>query len=149
MRWAKQQGDVTGYPHSAMHVEPTSAGKRLIDEYDQNASGSLEQDELGKALLPEPFATIDADQDGNLSVRELTQSVDAAANRLPNLAIPEMNGAGAMEICVSTAEGVCDFISAMDKNRRRFISESERPAAKRAYDRAIDRYMKIASEAAN
>ncbi len=28
-----------------------------------------------------------------------------------------MNGGGAMEICVSTAEGVCDFISAMDTAR--------------------------------
>ena len=28
-----------------------------------------------------------------------------------------MNGAGAMEICVSTAAGVCDFISAMDTER--------------------------------
>src|SRR5690606_1264533 len=37
--------------------------------------------------------------------------------QLPNLAVPEMNGGGAMEICVSTAEGVCDFISAMDTER--------------------------------
>jgi hypothetical protein len=28
-----------------------------------------------------------------------------------------MNGVGAMEICVTTAEGVCDFISAMDTQR--------------------------------
>ncbi len=39
------------------------------------------------------------------------------ADQLPNLAMPEMNGVGAMEICVSTAEGVCDFISAMDTPR--------------------------------
>jgi hypothetical protein len=31
--------------------------------------------------------------------------------------IPEMNGIGAQEICVSTALGVCDFISAMDTER--------------------------------
>src|SRR6185369_2459119 len=35
----------------------------------------------------------------------------------PNYAIPEMNGSGAMEICVSAAHGVCDFISAMDTER--------------------------------
>jgi hypothetical protein len=40
-----------------------------------------------------------------------------AAEQLPNLAIPEMNGAGAMELPVSVAEGVCDFISAMDTRR--------------------------------
>jgi hypothetical protein len=43
--------------------------------------------------------------------------MERVADRLPNLAIPAMNGAGAMEICVSTAEGVCDFISAMDTAR--------------------------------
>jgi hypothetical protein len=52
-----------------------------------------------------------------LTERELTAAVNRAADRLPNLAVPEMNGAGAMEICVSTAEGVCDFISAMDTAR--------------------------------
>jgi hypothetical protein len=36
---------------------------------------------------------------------------------LPNLAIPEMNGIGAQEICVTSAMRVCDFISAMDTQR--------------------------------
>ena len=36
---------------------------------------------------------------------------------MPNLAIPEMNGVGAMEVVVSVPEGVCDFISAMDTPR--------------------------------
>jgi hypothetical protein len=39
------------------------------------------------------------------------------ADRLPNLALPAMDGGGAMEIVVSTPEGVCDFISAMDTAR--------------------------------
>src|SRR5204862_7143076 len=39
------------------------------------------------------------------------------SKRLPNLAIPEMNGIGAQEICVTTAQGLCDFISAMDTDR--------------------------------
>ena len=38
---------------------------------------------------------------------------------LPNLNIPEMGGIGAQEICVTTAMGVCDFISAMDTFRER------------------------------
>jgi hypothetical protein len=37
--------------------------------------------------------------------------------RLPNLAVPEMDGIGAQEICVTTAQGLCDFISAMDTQR--------------------------------
>jgi hypothetical protein len=39
------------------------------------------------------------------------------ADQLPNLALPAMNGVGAMEIFVNMAEGVCDFISAMDTPR--------------------------------
>jgi hypothetical protein len=38
-------------------------------------------------------------------------------NNLPNYAIPEMNGIGAQEICVTSAMKVCDFISAMDTQR--------------------------------
>ena len=38
-------------------------------------------------------------------------------DKLPNLIVPEMNGIGAQEICVTTAMGVCDFISAMDTER--------------------------------
>ena len=38
-------------------------------------------------------------------------------DQLPNLAIPSMMGGGALEIFVSTPEGVCDFISAMDTHR--------------------------------
>src|SRR5262249_48696833 len=44
-------------------------------------------------------------------------SVTRASKNLPNLAIPEMNGIGAQEICVTTSQGVCDFISAMDTVR--------------------------------
>src|SRR4029077_1959350 len=73
--------------------------------------------ETAAALLPERFEQIDADMSGGLSLAELIASHDRAAEQLPNLAIPEMNGVGAMEICVSTSEGVCDFISAMDTAR--------------------------------
>jgi len=68
-------------------------------------------------LLPEPFRDIDADGDGQLTASELTLSNERAANQLPNVALPAMDGGGAMEIFVSTAEGVCDFISAMDTAR--------------------------------
>ncbi len=117
MRWCKEQGGVTGYPHSAMHVNPPAAAKRLLDELDMNSDGTLSQKESSQGLLPEPISKIDEDRNGSLSLRELTTSIDRAADQLPNLAVPEMNGAGAMEICVSTAEGVCDFVSAMDTAR--------------------------------
>lgn len=58
-----------------------------------------------------------SDRDGALIEAELIESHARVADRLPNLAVPEMNSVGAMEICVSTAAGVCDFISAMDTSR--------------------------------
>lgn len=117
MRWAKEQGGVTGYPHSAMHVNPQASARRFFERFDGDDSESLTRAELKSALLPQSFADLDENQDASLSLRELEIGIEAAANELPNLCVPEMNGAGAMEICVSTAEGVCDFISAMDTER--------------------------------
>jgi hypothetical protein len=67
--------------------------------------------------LPELFAASDADRDGLLTAAELQAAHQRAAGRLPNLAIPELNGVGAQEIFVTTAQGLCDFISAMDTAR--------------------------------
>jgi len=119
MRWAKQQGGVTGYAHSAsgLAIDPAPAAKRLLARWDSNQDQVISRDETLAALLPESFATIDANSNGLLELAELTDSHHRAADQLPNLAIPEMNGVGAMEICVTTAEGVCDFISAMDTRR--------------------------------
>ncbi|MDV6032066.1 MAG: hypothetical protein F9B45_18630 [Phycisphaera sp. RhM] len=117
MRWAKQQGGVTGYPHSAMHVNPGAAAQRMIRRYDRDQDQFLSRAETSDALLPKPFAKTDIDGNGKLDLSELAQTIDAAADEIPNWCVPEMNGAGAMEICVSTAEGVCDFISAMDTER--------------------------------
>ena len=117
MKWAKQQGGVTGYPHSAMHVNPDALSKRTIADYDSDGDGFLSQSESAAALLPKPFAVCDVDGDAQLSQDDLLKTIDLAADEIPNLCVPEMNGAGAMEICVSTAEGVCDFISAMDTER--------------------------------
>ena len=117
MRWAKEQGGVTGFPHSAMIVNPSAAAERMVKRLDQNKNGLLDGREVADALLPEAFHEIDADRDQQISLRELQQSHDRAADELPNLAVPEMNGAGSLEICVATAEGVCDFISCMDTQR--------------------------------
>ncbi len=119
MRWAKAQGGITGYAHSAsgLWVDPVPAARRLLKKYDLDGDGVLSSDEAQPALLPETWAAIDSDGDRRLDEMELTASHDRVADRLPNLAIPEMNGVGAMEICVTTAEGVCDFISAMDTRR--------------------------------
>ncbi len=119
MRWAKQQGGFTGYAHSAsgLHLNSAAAANRLIEQGDTDGDRRLNQREAARELLPASFAAIDTDRDEMLDVRELSASVDVAAEQLPNLAIPEMNGVGAMEICVTVAEGVCDFISAMDTAR--------------------------------
>ena len=119
MRWAKKQGGVTGYAHSAsgLHIDPTAAASRLLKNSDTNGDQRLDQQEAARQLLPASFAKIDTDRDALLDVRELRASIDQAAEQLPNLAISEMNGVGAMEICVAVSEGVCDFISAMDTAR--------------------------------
>lgn len=119
MRWAKKQGAVTGYAHSAsgLAVNPQQAAGRLIRQLDANNDGKLTEVEAGRGLLPEAFGRIDADKDGFITEAELVQSHTRVMNVLPNLAIPQMDGIGAQEVCVTTAMGLCDFISAMDTNR--------------------------------
>ena len=121
MKWGKDQGAVTGYAHSAngLGVNPKEAPKRLLAALDTNNDGLISKTEAknGWWPLPEPFATIDANNDGDLSPAELAKSVERALDKLPNLNIPNMDGIGAQEICVTTALGVCDFISAMDTAR--------------------------------
>lgn len=121
LRWAKQQGGVTGYAHSGsgLQIEPAAAAKRMLLALDANKDDKLDADEAANGLLPEPFATADANRDGALSEAELTASHDRVADVLPNLAIPELNSVGAQEIFVTTALGLCDFISAMDTARLR------------------------------
>ncbi|KAF0172146.1 MAG: Uncharacterized protein FD161_4128 [Limisphaerales bacterium] len=121
LRWAKQQGGVTGYAHSGsgLQIEPAAAAKRMLLALDANKDGKLDADEAANGLLPEPFATTDGNRDGALSEAELTASHDRVADVLPNLAIPELNSVGAQEIFVTTALGLCDFISAMDTARLR------------------------------
>lgn len=119
MRWAKAQGGVTGYAHSAsgLQIEPLAAAKRLMNDLDTNRDELLSLSEAERGLLPQPFRVVDSDGDHAVILSELVASLDRAADQLPNLAVPEMNGVGAMEICVSTAMGACDFISAMDTAR--------------------------------
>jgi hypothetical protein len=119
LRWAKEQGGVTGYAHSAsgLAIDPPTAAARLLAKADANGDKRLIKAEAEAVLLPESWAVIDENRDGLLVESELAAAHERVADQLPNLAVPEMNGVGAMEICVSTAEGVCDFISAMDTPR--------------------------------
>jgi len=117
MRWAKEQGGVTGYPHSDMRGDAAATAKWLLKRLDANGDAELTTAEIGMAVLPEPIEKIDADRNRSISLAELTASGERATNELPNLLIPSMQGAGAMEILVSVPEGVCDFISAMDTGR--------------------------------
>ncbi|MBL9142981.1 MAG: CehA/McbA family metallohydrolase [Verrucomicrobiaceae bacterium] len=116
MRWTKQQGGFTGYPHSGsgMQVNSSVAAKRTLDLFDANKDARLTADETKDALLPEPFDKVDFDHDGGLNEAELVNSNERVIDLLPNVAIPD---AGGHEIFVTTAHGVCDFISAMDTAR--------------------------------
>jgi hypothetical protein len=119
MRWAKEQGGYAGYAHSAsgLAISPPAASDRLLKRLDADESGSIDAEEASGELLPLAFSRIDLDRNARLSRDELVVAHQSAAQQLPNFAIPEMNGVGAMEICVSTVAGVCDFISAMDTAR--------------------------------
>jgi hypothetical protein len=119
MRWAKAQGAYCGYAHSAngLHVNARAAAKRLLTDLDANRDGKLTREETAKGLLPELFDNIDTNKDGFLSESELAGSIVRTSSRLPNLAIPELDGIGAQEIFVTTSQGLCDFISAMDTQR--------------------------------
>jgi hypothetical protein len=119
LRWAKAQGGVTGYAHSAsgLQIDPAAASKRLMVALDKNNDSLVDDGEASEGLLPEGFAMIDADGDGALTLAEIELSHGRAAETLPNYAIPEMDSVGAMEIFVTVPQGLCDFISAMDTPR--------------------------------
>jgi hypothetical protein len=119
LRWAKSQGAITGYAHSAsgLQIDPAAATQRLLAALDNDGDGKLSREEVKKGLLPETFEQSDADGDGFLTAAELAAAHRRAAGRLPNLAIPELNSVGAQEIFVTTPQGLCDFISAMDTAR--------------------------------
>jgi hypothetical protein len=119
LKWAKSQGGVTGYAHSAsgLQVNPANAARRLMTELDRDRDGKLTREEASKGLLPEDFVGADADGDGAVTDGELLKSVDRGADDLPSYSVPEMNSVGAMEIFVTVPQGICDFISAMDTAR--------------------------------
>ena len=126
VRWAKNQGAYTGYAHSAsgLGINPKAAAKRLMDALDTDKDGKLTPKEAELGLLPDTFQAIDTNKDGALTLDELTNAIARVGGQvkdvpahLPNYVVPEMDGIGAQEIAVTTAQGLCDFISAMDTNR--------------------------------
>ena len=117
LRWCKEQGGVTGYPHSSLRISPENSAKETLTALDADKNGQLTKKEVGKNVLPAAFDKIDSDQSLSLSLAELIFTSNVVVDQLPNLAIPSMMGGGALEIFVSTPEGVCDFISAMDTHR--------------------------------
>ncbi len=117
MSWCKDQGGITGYPHSSLRVEPEPSAKQTLAALDTNKNGKLSPEETKGQVLPASFSQIDTDQSEAITEQELVAATDLALDQIPNLAIPPMNAGGALEIFVSNTEGVCDFISAMDTPR--------------------------------
>jgi hypothetical protein len=121
LRWTRGQGAIGGYAHSGsgLQIDARAATERLLAQFDRNNDGRLDRVEADLGLMPESFSESDADRDGVLTAGELEASHGRADDRLPNLAIPELNGVGAQEIFVTAAHGLVDFISAMDTDRIR------------------------------
>lgn len=123
MRWAKNQGAYTGYAHSAsgLGINPKEASKRILARFGADKEGKVKDKlsvkDVEGALLPDDFEEIDLNKDGYLTLDELIFSHMRVSSQLMNHAVPEMDGIGAQEIAVTTAQGLCDFISAMDTNR--------------------------------
>lgn len=75
LKWCKDQGGVTGYPHSALHVNPKVGTKLLVTRWDKDQDGMLTSVECESALLPFRFSAMDEDRDGKLSETELIASL--------------------------------------------------------------------------
>jgi hypothetical protein len=116
LKWGKEQGGVVGFSHSGwgLQVDPAAATTRLLTDLDANRDGKIAESEADKGLLPDDFASIDTNKDKALSDAELKEDIARVSQRLPNFAIPEMNGIGANEYLVDVAHDVCDFISSVD-----------------------------------
>lgn len=125
MKWAKAQGAYTGYAHSASgltfdakDVGARDLARRTIAALDTDRDGKLSVSEAAKGLLPADFAALDTDNNGFVTADEIVAYVRRSWNSvLPNTIVPPMDGIGAQEICVTSAQGLCDFISAMDTAR--------------------------------
>ena len=78
MKWCKEQGGVTGYPHSAMRVNPEAAALRMVNRYDADHDQLLSAGELQYALLPEPFGSMDDNDDGHVTMKEVQASVTSS-----------------------------------------------------------------------
>ncbi len=78
MRWAKSQGGVVGYAHSAsgLQIDPSRAAQRLVNTLDRTQDQLLTLEETRQALLPLPFEQIYEDRDQALSKGELSFSMN-------------------------------------------------------------------------
>lgn len=85
LAWGKQQGGVVGYSHSGWGL--------ALPDYLPNGQ---------RGRFPRTWGGADPRQAGK------------AADQLPDYAMPPFDGIGANEYIVTTAHGVCDFISAVD-----------------------------------
>ena len=85
LKWGQDQGGVVGYSHSGWGL--------ALPDYMPDGS---------RKFVKRPWGGAPGDWKGK------------AADKLPDYAMPPFDGIGANEFVVTTAHGVCDFISAVD-----------------------------------
>ncbi len=112
LKWCKEQGGVTGYPPPALHVALTPRSTdRLLGGYDMDSSGGLSSKRRHSVARRAVRDNRRRWQRQTAVAARAARSADQAADRLPNSRRARRpRGVGAMEIFISTAEGVCDFI---------------------------------------
>ena len=78
LRWCKEQGGVTGYPHSSLRVTPENSAKETMLALDTNSDGQLSKKEVSKNVLPATFEKIDSDKSLSISQAELLFTTNEA-----------------------------------------------------------------------
>ena len=107
LRWAKAQGAVTGYAHSGsgLEIDPDGRRQRLLAALDRDADGSLTPAEAAGACCRPSSRRRHRPRRRAHPRGARSRPTSGLRDTLPNFAIPEMNGVGAMEVVVSVPRG--------------------------------------------
>ncbi len=123
--------------HAPRETEYVQGGDRLIEVIVNGVVVST-QTIPADGKLHELQIPVDIQQSSWIAVRQFPQ---LHTNPVPVLVDAQPIRANRLSAC-----WCAESVRILWKNRQRFIAESERPAARSAYQRALDRYLEIAEQ---